>query len=50
MMVGSTGGKIMVNFRNWPCDVCRKRVHGNSVQGTVCKKMIHKRCSGDLSR
>ena len=32
---------------------CGKRVPANSVQCTVCKKRIHKRCSGvrgDLSR
>ena len=37
----------------WPCGVCGKEVQANSVQCTVCKKMIHKRCSGvrgDLSR
>ena len=32
---------------------CGKRVGANSVHGTVCKKLIRKRCSGvrgDLSR
>ena len=39
--------------RKWPCGVCGKRVQANSLQCTVCKKWIHKRCSGvhgDLSR
>ena len=34
------------------CGVCGKGVHVNSVQCTVCIKLIHKRCSGvrnDLS-
>ena len=53
MMVGSSGGKMIVNSRKWPCCVCGKGVQANSVQCTVCKKIIHKRCSGvrgDLSR
>ena len=52
-MVGSSGGKMIVNSGKWPCCVCGKGVRANSVQCTVCKKWIHKRCSGvrgDLSR
>ena len=49
VMVGRSGGKI-VNSGKWPCGVCGKGVQANSVQCTVCKKWIHKRCSGDLSR
>ena len=44
VMVGSSGGKMIVNSGKWPCGVCGKG---------VCKKWIHKRCSGvrgDLSR
>ena len=36
-----------------PCGLCGKGVQANSVQCTVCKKLIHKQCSsvcGDLSR
>ena len=36
VMVGSSGGKMIVNSRKWPC-VCRKGVQANSVQCTVCK-------------
>ena len=53
MRVGSSGGKMIVNSGKWPCGVCEKGVHANSVQCKVCKKWIHKRCSGvrgDLSR
>ena len=53
VMVGSSGGKMIVNSGKWPCSVCGKGVQANSVQCTVCKKWIHKRCSGvrgDLSR
>ena len=53
VMVGSSGGKMIVNSGKWPCGVCGKEVQANSVQCTVCKKWIHKRCSGvrgDLSR
>ena len=32
------------------CGICGKGVQVNSVQCTVCKKWIHKRCSGDLSQ
>ena len=53
VMVGSSGGKMIVNSGQWPCGVCRKGVQANSVQCTLCTKWIHKRCSGvrgDLSR
>ena len=46
VMVGSSGGKMIVNSRKWPCGVCGKGVQANSVQCTVCKRWIHKRCSG----
>ena len=46
VMVRSSGGKIIVNSGKWPCGVCGKGVQTNSVQCTVCKKWIHKRCSG----
>ena len=52
VMVGSNGGKMIVNSGKWSCGVCRKGVQTNSVQFTVCVKWIHKRCSGlrgDLS-
>ena len=53
VMVGSSGVKMIVNSGKWPCGVCGKGVQENSVQCTVCKQVIHKRCSGvrgDLSR
>ena len=53
VMVGSSGGKMIVNSGKWPCGVYGKGVQANSVQCTVCKKWIHKWCSGvcgDLSR
>ena len=37
VMVGSSGGKMIVNSGKWPCGVCGKRVQVNSVQCTVCK-------------
>ena len=46
VMVGSSGGKMMVNSGKWPCGVCGKGVQANSVQCTVCTQWIHKRCSG----
>ena len=46
VMVGSSGEKMMVNFRKWPCGVSGKGVHGNSVECTIRKKWIHKWCSG----
>ena len=51
--VGSSGGKMIINSGKWSWGVCGKGVQTNSVQYTVCKKWIHKRCSGvrgDLSR
>ena len=50
VMVGSSGGKMIVNSGKWLCGVCGKGVQANSVQCTVCQKWIHKQCSGDLSR
>ena len=38
VMVGSSGGKMIVNSGKWPCGVCGKAVQANSVQCTVCKK------------
>ena len=52
VMVGSSGGKMIVNSGKWPCGICGKGVQANSVQCTVRKKWIHKQCSGvrgDLS-
>ena len=43
VMVGSSGGKMIVNSRKWPCGVCGKGVQTNSVQCTVCIKWIQKR-------
>ena len=43
VMVGSSGGKMIVNSGNWPCSVCGKGLQANSVQCTVCTKWIHKR-------
>ena len=37
VMVGSSGGKMIVNSGKWPCGVCGKGVQANSVQCTVCK-------------
>ena len=37
VMVGSSGGKMIVNSGKWPCGVCGKGVQANSVQYTVCK-------------
>ena len=50
VMVGSSGRKMIVNSGRWPC---WKGVQANSVQCTVCKHWIHKRCigmRGDLLR
>ena len=52
VMVGSSGGKMIVNSGKWPCGVCGKGVQAHSVKCTVCKNLIHKRCNsvrGDLS-
>ena len=53
VMVGSSGGKMIVNSAKWPCDVCWNGMQANSVQCTLCTNWIHKRCSGvrgDLSQ
>ena len=43
VMVGSSGGKMIVNSGKWPCGVYGKGVQANFVQCTVSKKWIHKR-------
>ena len=35
VMVGSSGGKMIVSSGKWPCGVCVKGVQANSVQFTV---------------
>ena len=45
-MVGSSGGKLIVNSGKWSSGVCGKGVQEDSVQCTVCINWIHKRCSG----
>ena len=35
VMVGSSGGKMIVNSGKWPCGVYGKGVQANSVQCTV---------------
>ena len=37
VMVGSSGGKMIVNSGKWPYGVYGKGVQTNSVQCTVCK-------------
>ena len=37
VMVGISGGKIIVNSGKWPCGVCGKGVQANSVKCTVCQ-------------
>ena len=34
VMAGSSGGKMIVNYGKWPCGVCGKGVHANSVKCT----------------
>ena len=36
VMVGTSGGKMIVNSGEWPCGVDGKGVQANSVQCTVC--------------
>ena len=50
--VGSSGGKMIVNYGKWTWRGCWKGVHANTVKCTVCKQWNHWRCSGvrgDLS-
>ena len=49
VIVGSSGGNMIVKSGNWPCGVCGKGVQAKSVQCTVCIQWIHGRCSGHLS-
>lgn len=34
------------NSGKWPCAVCKRGVGANSINCTVCKQWVHKRCSG----
>ena len=38
--------EIIVNSGKWLYDVCGAGLQANSVHCTVCKKWIHKPCSG----
>ena len=38
VMVGSSGGNMIINSGKWPCGVCGKGVQENPVQCIVCKK------------
>ena len=46
VIIGSSGGKIIVNSGKWPFGVCGKGVWPNAVKCTVCKKCSYKRYSG----
>ena len=46
VMVVSRDGKIIVNSGKRPCGVCGKGVQANAVKCILCKRWIHKRCSG----
>ena len=37
VMVGGSGGKMIVNSGEWPCGFCGKGVQANSVQCTIYK-------------
>ena len=41
VVVGSNGGKIIVNSGKWSRGVCGKRVQTNCFQCTVCKKFTN---------
>ena len=45
-MVGSSGGKMIINHGKWPCGVCGKGVQANSIKCIVCKTWIHNLSSG----
>jgi hypothetical protein len=49
MKCGVETGQL-VSSGKWPCGVCREGVRGNSILCTVCKKWVHKRCSGIKGR
>ena len=46
LLVGSSGGKMIVNTGKWSCGVCGNGGQTNTAQCTVCTKLIHKRYSG----
>ena len=50
VMVGSSGGKMILNSGKWPCGVCVRGVQEHFVQCTVRKNGFTNGCSGDLSR
>ena len=37
VMVGSSGGKMIVNSGKWACGVCGKGMQANDVKFIVCK-------------
>ena len=38
VIVGRSGGEMIVDSGNWPCGVCGKGVHTHSVLCTLCIK------------
>ena len=50
VMKCQVGSGQVENSGKWPCGVCRKGVDRNSICCAVCKKWIHKRCSGEIRR
>ena len=46
VMFGGRGSKAAIGHVKYPCSVCSKGVGSNSVLCGICKKWVHKRCSG----
>ena len=46
VMFGGRGSKAAVGHVKYPCSVCSKGVGSNSILCGICKKWVHKRCSG----
>ena len=50
VMVSAAGSGVNRGTGDFPCGVCNKGVGANSITCTICRKWIHKRCSGITGR
>jgi hypothetical protein len=44
------GAGDLISSGKWPCKICKKGVGRNSIMCTICKKWVHKKCSGVKGR
>ena len=46
LMVSGPGLDLLRDSGAFPCAVCRSSVGVNSIECSMCKHLVHKKCSG----